>query len=130
MASPNCERIAKGRSEILLFGDFIFMAAKLSSWGTGGMAECPKCGGEMREGEVLIRVTIPLGQVSPGLSLGTGMPGMGIQTGETTSEEHVLWREKTGRRTGWLIKSEEENIIKVSGRRCLNCGYIELYANR
>jgi len=94
------------------------------------MAECPRCGGEVREGEVLVRVlTLGAQVMSPLSSLGTlGMPGMGIPSGETKSEEKIIWREKTGRKTGWLAKSDEEKNMKITGRRCIKCGYIELYA--
>ena len=90
------------------------------------MVECPKCGGEIREGAVLVLVTTSAGQASS--SFGPmSIPGIGIPTGETTREERILWREKTGQKTGRLIKSEEEKTMKIYGRRCLKCGYIELY---
>lgn len=94
------------------------------------MAECPKCGGEMREGETIVRVTAPGSQVYSGLGMTsmTGLPGMALPTAETTSEERLLWRERTGRKTGWLTRSEEEKTMKISGRRCAACGYIELHA--
>jgi len=84
----------------------------------------------MREGEAFVRVITFGAQVmSPLTSLGTmGMPGMGVPTGETKSEENILWREKTGRKTGWLTKSDEEKTMKIKGRRCIKCGYIEFYA--
>lgn len=56
------------------------------------------------------------------------MPGFELPTGERTSENNILWREKTGAKTGRFIKSDEQITLKVSGRRCINCGYIELYA--
>jgi hypothetical protein len=90
------------------------------------MAECPKCGGEMREGEVFVTVTTPSVQSSTfGMMdmLGTVFPGV-----EMTRDEKIRWREKTGRKTGPLKKGEDERIMKTSGRRCMKCGYIELYA--
>jgi predicted nucleic-acid-binding Zn-ribbon protein len=91
------------------------------------MAECPRCGGEMREGEALMRFTTSVGQVSSSFDL-LSMPGMGVPTGEQTIEEKIFWREKTGKKTGWLVKSDERKNLKISGLRCTECGYIELYA--
>ena len=56
------------------------------------------------------------------------MPGFDLATGERTSENNVLWREKTGAKTGRFIKSDEQITMKVSGRRCIKCGLIEFYA--
>ena len=81
----------------------------------------------MLEGEALVRVTTSVGQASSGFGM-MPMPRMGIPGGETTAEERVLWQEKTGRKTGWLKKSDEKRTIKISGLRCTECRYIELYA--
>ncbi|MGA2785374.1 MAG: hypothetical protein ABSF09_11815 [Candidatus Bathyarchaeia archaeon] len=92
---------------------------------------CPKCGGEIREGEALVRVTIVsnLAGGSPyGSFGGIPIPGFDLSTGERTSEPTILWREKTGAKTGRFIKSDEYKTMKISGRRCVTCGYIELYA--
>lgn len=91
------------------------------------MVKCPRCEGDMQEGIALVRVTTSVGQTSSGFGM-FPMPGMGVPSGETTMEEMILWREKTGRKTGWLIKSDEKKTIKISGLRCKECGYIELYA--
>ena len=97
------------------------------------MVECPKCGGEIREGEASVRVST-IGGLMTG-SFGYGMipiPGVGVPTGvpanEGASENNILWREKTGTKRGLFIKSDEEKTMKVSGHRCIKCGYIELYA--
>jgi hypothetical protein len=91
---------------------------------------CGKCGGEVREGEALVRVTTvrstPFGS-SYGLG-GIPVPGFDLPAAERISEPTILWREKTGSKTGRLIKSDEEKTMKMSGRRCLTCGYIEFYA--
>lgn len=96
------------------------------------MAQCPKCEGETRAGEVLVHVAASGGQVSTGFGMisipSIGMPGFGYGAGETTVEQKLQWREKTGSKTGWLIKSDEEKIMTISGLRCGKCGYIELYA--
>lgn len=91
------------------------------------MVKCPRCGGDMHEGNALVRVTTSGGQTSSSFGM-FPVPGMGVPSGGMTSEETILWREKTGRKTGWLIKSDEKKTIKISGLRCRECGYIELYA--
>jgi len=55
------------------------------------MAECPRCGSEMREGEAFVRITTPAEQVSSSYGM-LGMPGVGMPSGEM-SEEKVQWRE-------------------------------------
>jgi hypothetical protein len=93
------------------------------------LAECAKCGGEIREGEAFVRVTT-FSSVIGGSSSGFGIisiPGFDMPTSGRTSEENMLWREKTGAKTGLLIKSEEQKTMKIFGRRCVRCGYIELY---
>ena len=95
------------------------------------MVVCPKCGGEMREGEAFVSISIPSGATAPfgiGSMPGMGMPGMGAPSIETTAER-VMWREKTERKTG-LFKKSEEITLRISGQRCANCGYIELYATK
>jgi len=93
------------------------------------MSECPKCGGEMIQGEAYVSVNVPSsnpmmrGMMSP-------MSGMNIGDVGMTQEERIKWREKTGEKKGFLIKSEEVRTMAVSGRRCLECGYIELYARK
>ena len=89
--------------------------------------ECPRCKGEMHEGEAIARLTPFGGQLYPGFSM-AGMAGWGVASGEAPGEQKLLWREKTGAKTGWLMKSDEERIMKLSGWRCEKCGYIELYA--
>ena len=91
------------------------------------MVECSKCGGKMQEGEVFVQAAISGVQASSGFGM-MGIPGMGIPSGEMGMEEKIQWREKTGRKTGLLIKSDEEKTMKISGQRCIKCGYIELYA--
>ena len=86
----------------------------------------------MREGEALVHVT-SMGSLVGASSSGFGvipMPAFDMATGERTSENSILWREKTGAKTGRFIKSDEQLTMKVSGRRCIKCGYIELYAQQ
>jgi hypothetical protein len=90
------------------------------------MDECRICGGETREGEAFINISIP----TESGSFGGGMmpfPGGGMPTGETEREARLHWREKTGKEKGWLIKSAETKTMNIKGKRCLECGYIEFY---
>jgi predicted nucleic-acid-binding Zn-ribbon protein len=93
------------------------------------MSECPKCGGEMIQGEAYVNVNVPSsnpmmrGMMSP-------MPSMNIGDVGMTQEERIKWREKTGEKKGFLIKSDEVRTMAMKGRRCLQCGYIELYARK
>jgi len=92
--------------------------------------QCPWCGGETREGEALVNFTSPVGDVPPvfGSMTRMAMTRFGLLGGETPSQEKMVWREKTGSKTGWLKKSDEEKIMRIYGRRCMVCGHIEFYA--
>lgn len=90
---------------------------------------CPKCGSEMREGELSVNV-LPSSSdqnVLTPFSYSTrstfGIPPM-------VTEEGVAWIERTGQKKGWLVKTEETQTLKTSGFRCIECGYIELYAHK
>lgn len=91
------------------------------------MSECPKCGGEMIQGEAYVEVT-----TSQSSSMMSGMmnpmSSMNLGSVDMTREERVKWREKTGEKKGFIIKSDEVRTLNVRGMRCLECGYIELYA--
>lgn len=54
------------------------------------------------------------------------------QCGErsVTREAGLGWREKTGWKTGFLIKVDEVRVMAVKGRRRRECGCIELYVNK
>ena len=93
------------------------------------MSECPKCGGAMVQGETFVDVDMPstnsgMGSMMSSLQ-GIDMGGFGV-----SQETRVKWREKTGEKKGFLIKSEEVRTLVVKGRRCLECGYIELFAQK
>ncbi len=81
----------------------------------------------MIQGEAYVDVSVPSpnpmmrGMMSP-------MPSMNIGDVAMTQEERIKWREKTGEKKGFLIKSDEVRTMAVKGMRCLKCGYIELYA--
>lgn len=91
------------------------------------MVKCPKCGGEMVEGEAYVNVPVMSG--SP--MMGGMMPIPAISMGGMApAEDTVLkWREKTGEKVGFLFKSEEVRTLAVRGSRCRGCGYIELHAS-
>lgn len=90
------------------------------------MVSCPKCGGDMREGQAFVQVkSAP--QTTSGLGGMMGIPSMGLPSVEMSSDESMQWREKTGRTSGRLIKRDEEKTMKIYGRRCSQCGYIEFY---
>lgn len=91
------------------------------------MAKCPKCGGEMRSGEIFAQITTSMSQAATGFGM-IHLPGVGVPSGDMTKGESVIWKEKTGRKTGFLIKSDEEKIMKVTGQRCTLCGYVEIFA--
>jgi hypothetical protein len=90
------------------------------------MAVCPICGGEMHEGEVFVPIATSIRHTYSEFGIMT-IPGIGGSSGDITKEERILWREKTGRKKGLIIKSEEEKTMKILGQRCIKCGYIELY---
>jgi len=79
----------------------------------------------MREGEAFIRMSVPSGGSSTGGMM--SLPRMELPGSETTREARLRWREKTGEKTGWIIKSDEEKTYSIKGRRCLECGYIDFY---
>ncbi len=58
-----------------------------------------------------------------------GIPNRGAPSIYPTSTSRPYWEEKTGRRTGFIIKSEEKKTLKINANRCTLCGYIEIYAS-
>ena len=88
---------------------------------------CPKCGGQMREGEVYINVTTGSSRIPTAFEPSVGHI-MGVPSMQTT-EAHPLWRERTGQIKGWLLKREETKTLKISGLRCTECGYLELFVH-
>jgi predicted nucleic-acid-binding Zn-ribbon protein len=80
-------------------------------------------------GEAYVSVDVPSANPMMG-GMMPPMPGMSLGGVEMTQEERVKWREKTGEKKGFLIKSDEVRTLAVVGRRCLECGYIELYARK
>jgi len=87
---------------------------------------CSKCGGETKEGSVIVpieRLSNPeLGQLTPGF-MQQGLPPI---VEDFTSR--LQWEEKTGGKTGFIFKRDEKRHMRINGRRCTNCNYIELYA--
>lgn len=80
----------------------------------------------MIQGEAYVSVDVPSANPMMG-GMMPPMSGMSLGGVEMTQEESVKWREKTGEKKGFLIKSDEVRTLAVKGRRCLECGYIELY---
>lgn len=91
--------------------------------------KCPKCGSEMREGGLFINVTSSPNAQSISTTL-SGFPGPITAIPPVTTGEGPFWRERTGQKKGWLVKREETQTLRISGLRCINCGYIELYAHQ
>ena len=90
------------------------------------MTVCPKCRNEMREGEAFCQVSIAEVQTSPTTGI-LGMPGVNMPPVETSRDERVLWRERTGEKRG-LFGRSGLRVIRIQGMRCVQCGYIEFYA--
>jgi hypothetical protein len=81
----------------------------------------------MRSGEVMVTDISPLGRGS--MSGVMSFPGSSFPAGSgAVREADMMWREKTGEKTGWLVKRDEEKIFSIKGMRCLDCGYLEFYA--
>lgn len=96
---------------------------------------CSKCGGEMREGELFISITSdpssnPLTYHGGFPSVYEQNPVITVGASSAAIGEGPFWRENTGKKTGLLVKRDETQTLKISGLRCINCGYIELYANK
>lgn len=85
---------------------------------------CPKCGGNMVEGE--LRYFVERSSVQ------SMMPFEGIPVPEFSTtqgvNETIFWEEKTGRKTGLIFKRDETRQMGLRGVRCTLCKYVELYA--
>ncbi len=89
-------------------------------------AKCPKCGGEMRPGEIRFDTdTVMPSQMNAYM---TGIPTSPLPSVYQTSTSHPYWEEKTGRKTGIIFKGDEKITLMIHGLRCSLCGYIEMYA--
>jgi predicted nucleic-acid-binding Zn-ribbon protein len=89
--------------------------------------KCPKCDGEMRKGEILVNVKAPSGGLRNLSPMMGGYSAMGLPFEPGNSTEGVLWQEYTGEKKGWLIKQKEVKTLSLKGKRCLECGYVELF---
>lgn len=89
------------------------------------MSACAKCGGQMREGIVLVPVTVSTALISSNIGVTPALERNFLPDSEVTSDERIRWREKPQ-----FIKIEESNTIKISGHRCLKCGYIKLHVTK
>jgi len=88
--------------------------------------KCPKCGGDMNEGE--IRFDSEAVMPSQMNAYMTGLPTSPLPAVYQGSSSKPYWEEKTGRRTGFIIKSDETKTLRIKGLRCTLCGYVEMYA--
>jgi predicted nucleic-acid-binding Zn-ribbon protein len=91
------------------------------------LTKCPKCYGEMRKGEIFVNVKVPSRELMNISPLMGGYPTIGLPSQPGVSVERVLWQEYTGEEKGWLIKQKEQKTLSLKGKRCLECGYVELY---
>lgn len=94
--------------------------------------KCPKCGGEMREGELIVKTTESPSKTDPFRAMMTRTNDiastLGIFQEESIVIEGPLWQEQTDKEGGWLLKPRKEiKVFPLRGKRCMNCGYIELY---
>jgi hypothetical protein len=88
---------------------------------------CIKCGGEMRKGDICFDVTSPQGGLGRVNSMMVPYQSIRLPIETGTHTEVLRWREYTGREKGWLIKQKEQKTLTISGERCINCGYVELF---
>jgi hypothetical protein len=79
----------------------------------------------MKEGEAIIILDVPTGGGSSGFDL--SVPGMGLP-GSMIITEEIKWREEEKTEKVLFIKRKKKKTINITGLRCNQCGYIELYA--
>ena len=88
--------------------------------------KCPKCGGQMTPGEIKFDTdTVMPNQMNSYMG---GMMNSPVPNTYQSATSRPYWEEKTGRKTGFLIKSDEKKALKIKATRCALCGYIELHA--
>jgi len=88
---------------------------------------CPKCDGKMRKGEIFVNVKASSGGLRNLSPMMGGYSAMGLPFEPRNAIEGLLWQEYTGEKKGWLIKQKEVKTLSPKGKRCLECGYVELY---
>ena len=89
--------------------------------------KCPKCGGNMKQGEIKFDVekyTSTSQNSFMAKSISIPLPEMYDKASST-----FYWQEKTGKKTGFIIKSDEIQIMPIIGSWCSLCGFIEIYAD-
>ncbi|UCH57102.1 MAG: hypothetical protein JSV18_07145 [Candidatus Bathyarchaeota archaeon] len=86
---------------------------------------CPKCGGAMVKGGLKVpferATTQTVNPLTPGVSMGSLPPVVE----EVSTEAH--WEEKTGKKTGFIFKTDEIRRMRLEGYRCRLCNYVEIY---
>jgi len=89
--------------------------------------KCPKCGGQMTPGEIKFDTdTVMPNQMNSYMG---GMMNSPVPNVYASSSSHPYWEEKTGKKKGFILKSDETKTLKIKAQRCALCGYVELYAN-
>ena len=58
----------------------------------------------------------------------SGIPNSSILNVYQSSTNKPYWEEKTGRKTGFIIKSDEKKTLRIKTYRCISCGFVEIYA--
>ena len=88
---------------------------------------CPKCGGEMVDGQMKLKLDVDRSQtidkLVPGFDMSAGTRGGFTETLSIVPH----WEEKTGKKVGFIFKKEEVKETRIKGQRCTQCNYIELY---
>jgi predicted nucleic-acid-binding Zn-ribbon protein len=89
--------------------------------------KCPKCGGAMNHGEIKFDTDAVMpNQMNAYMG---GMMNSPVPNVYSSSSSHPYWEEKTGRKTGFILKSDEKKTYRIKALRCTLCGYVEMYAN-
>lgn len=81
----------------------------------------------MRVGEIFINVKTVSTEFSHLSSLMDREVARALPERTEISSRNLLWREYTGQEKGWLIKQKEQITLPIKGKRCLKCGYVEIY---
>ena len=94
--------------------------------------KCPKCGGKMKRGQLTVNATLDQPIISNAIADSSryGLEGLAStrsQMSRGISVKGPLWREESDKEEGWLIKRKGRQNFPIKGKRCLECGYIELY---
>lgn len=92
--------------------------------------KCVKCGGRLKEGQIYINVNFdqtsiamsPYMMASHFSSAGLPSTNIGIDV------EGPVWLEESEKEEGRIFKRKEKKKLPLRGMRCIECGYVELFA--